>query len=322
MLINLCNYKKEESKISISQDFRPLQRLSTDMDIIIPLQSSMTVALPTSKNDMENHEPFSTDIPMISGFVDTVDVMNSLQRPKKLTMIGSDGKRYSFLCKPEDDLRKDSRLMELNSIINKLFRKDPETRKRGLRIKILITDIDTYAVIPLNEKCGLIEWVPNTVGFRTLLTRAYQTKGIYMHHADIKQMMSKSNVNLVEVFVKEILPKHPPLFHEWFLEQFPDPSQWLSSRQKYSTSVAAMSMVGYIVGLGDRHGENILFNEKTGACLHVDLNWYFINMQLTKNSLFEKGLEFEVPEKVPFRLTQNMVDALGITGVEGVEILI
>ena len=26
----------------------------------------------------------------------------------------------------------------------------------------------------------------------------------------------------------------------------------------------------------------------------------------------------EVPERVPFRLTQNMVDALGVTGVEGV----
>lgn len=37
-----------------------------------------------------------------------------------------------------------------------------------------------------------------------------------------------------------------------------------------------MSMVGYLVGLGDRHGENILFDQNTGACLHVDLNWYFV----------------------------------------------
>jgi serine/threonine-protein kinase ATR len=58
--------------------------------------------------------------------------------------------------------------------------------------------------------------------------------------------------------------------------------------------------------LGDRHGENILFDEITGECLHVDLN-----------CLFEKGLDFEIPEKVPFRLTHNMVDALGIYGTEG-----
>ena len=32
------------------------------------------------------------------------------------------------------------------------------------------------------------------------------------------------------------------------------------------------------------------------------------------NCLFWKGLLFKAPEMVPFRLTQNMVDALGLTG--------
>jgi len=36
------------------------------------------------------------------------------------------------------------------------------------------------------------------------------------------------------------------------------------------------------------------------------------------NCLFEKGKLLETPERVPFRLTQNIVDGLGITGVEGV----
>ena len=31
-----------------------------------------------------------------------------------------------------------------------------------------------------------------------------------------------------------------------------------------------------------------------------------------------KGKTLEVPERVPFRLTQNMIDGLGVTGVEGV----
>ena len=66
-------------------------------------------------------------------------------------------------------------------------------------------------------------------------------------------------------------------------------------------------MVGYIVGLGDRHGENILFLSTTGECMHVDFN-----------CLFNKGETFDVPERVPFRLTRNMVEALGASGVEGV----
>ncbi len=30
-----------------------------------------------------------------------------------------------------------------------------------------------------------------------------------------------------------------------------------------------------------------------------------------------QGKSLETPEKVPFRLTQNIVDGLGVTGVEG-----
>lgn len=58
--------------------------------------------------------------------------MSSLQKPRKITVFGSDGKSYAFLCKPKDDLRKDARLMEFNSMIIKLLKKDSESRKRGL----------------------------------------------------------------------------------------------------------------------------------------------------------------------------------------------
>jgi serine/threonine-protein kinase ATR len=39
-----------------------------------------------------------------------------------------------------------------------------------------------------------------------------------------------------------------PVFHEWFLETFPEPSAWLASRLVYSRSAAVMSMVGFILG--------------------------------------------------------------------------
>lgn len=48
-----------------------------------------------------------------------------------------------------------------------------------------------------------------------------------------------------------------------------------SSRSAYCRSTAVMSMVGYILGLGDRHGENILFDSLTGECVHVDFNCLF-----------------------------------------------
>lgn len=58
--------------------------------------------------------------------------------------------------------------------------------------------------------------------------------------------------------------------------------------------------------LGDRHGENILLDETNGDTAHVDFN-----------CLFDKGLTFDKPEMVPFRLTHNMIDGLGVSGYEG-----
>lgn len=55
--------------------------------------------------------------------------------------------------------------------------------------------------------------------------------------------------------------------------------------------VVVWSMVGYVVGLGDRYGENILFDCKTGDVVYVD----FV-------CLFDKGLELEMFECVFFRL--------------------
>jgi len=99
---------------------------------------------------------------------------------------------------------------------------------------------------------------------------------------------------------------YQPVFYKWFLQQFPEPTAWFRARLAYARTAAVMSIVGYIVGLGDRHGENILFDSSNGDAVHVDFN-----------CLFCKGMTFEKPEKVPFRLTQNMVDALGLTGPEG-----
>ena len=82
-------------------------------------------------------------------------------------------------------------------------------------------------------------------------------------------------------------------------------SEWWSVTQTYSRSTAVMCMIGYIIGLGDRHLDNLLVEFGTGQVVHVDYN-----------VCFEKGRSLRVPERVPFRLTQNIEHALGFTGVE------
>ena len=57
-----------------------------------------------------------------------------------------------------------------------------------------------------------------------------------------------------------------------------------SSRLAYAHTTAVMSMVGYILGLGDRHGENILFDSTNGDCVHVDFNCLFNRVWFANNA--------------------------------------
>lgn len=75
----------------------------------------------------------------IAGIEDNVVVMPSLQRPRRITLKGSDGKEYLFMCKPKDDLRRDFRLMEFNDIVNKYLQNDPESRQRRLYIRTYVS---------------------------------------------------------------------------------------------------------------------------------------------------------------------------------------
>ncbi|KAM8952244.1 serine/threonine-protein kinase ATR isoform 2-T2 [Pelodytes ibericus] len=308
-LLELCNKPVDGNTaiLNMSVHFKMLKKLveePTFSEILIPLQSLMIPTLPSTvgTRDHADHDTFPGHWAYIAGFDDVVEILPSLQKPKKISLKGSDGKSYIMMCKPKDDLRKDCRLMEFNSLINKCLRKDAESRRRELHIR-------TYAVIPLNDECGIIEWVNNTAGLRNILIKLYKERGIYMGGKELRHCMLPKGAPLQEklkIFKETLLPRHPPVFQEWFLRTFPDPTSWYNSRSAYCRSTAVMSMVGYILGLGDRHGENILFDSFTGECVHVDFN-----------CLFNKGETFEVPEIVPFRMTHNMVNGMGPMGTEG-----
>ena len=89
---------------------------------MVPLQSTLTVKLASAPDPKQQYNPFHENLPMITGIGDVIDVLSSLQKPKKIKVQASDGGTYILMCKPKDDLRKDSRLMEFNSLVNKVYR--------------------------------------------------------------------------------------------------------------------------------------------------------------------------------------------------------
>ncbi len=303
-LLGACNNGDFQSNrttmASITRDLG-FNHKCTPCPLVVPIETCLTATLPTLTDNVKKHKAFSRDVITIDCFLDEVMVLGSLAKPRKLTARGSNGVNYGLLIKPKDDLRTDQRLMEFNSMINRSLKRDAESSRRQLYIR-------TYAVTPLNEECGIIEWVSGLKTLRDILLSIYRSKGIVPNYGHLATMMkdAASADKNTKIFTEGVLGVFPPVLHQWFISQFPNPTAWFAARLRYTRSCAVMSMVGTILGLGDRHGENVLLEEGNGGIFHVDFN-----------CLFDKGLTFAQPERVPFRLTHNMVAAMGIHGYEG-----
>ena len=136
-LLEVSNHKVPNTPgivLSVSREFPKLHKfMKQQLELIVPTQQALTITLPADgKLPNALYDPFPGTRVLMAGIQDQVDVMNSLQKPRKIIVVGSDSDTYIYLCKPKDDLRKDSRLMEFNSMINRLLKKDPSCRKRNL----------------------------------------------------------------------------------------------------------------------------------------------------------------------------------------------
>ncbi|KNC99195.1 uncharacterized protein SPPG_05451 [Spizellomyces punctatus DAOM BR117] len=244
------------------------------------------------------------DLPRIQGFKGNFAVPGGINMPKRVDCVGTDGNIYTQLVKGNDDLRQDAVLSKIFTIMNVLLNKNLETRKRNLTIR-------TYKVVPLAPRAGLVEWVHNTLPIGEYLSKAhvsYNPKDWRPSEcrARMNEEHKKGNLQTKITLYRQIEGNFHPVFRHFFFETFPDPLDWFERRLTYTRSVAASSMAGYVVGLGDRHAQNILIDKGTAEVVHIDLG-----------IAFDQGRILAVPELVPFRLTRDIVDGMGITGVEG-----
>lgn len=241
----------------------------------------------------------------IVGFAPQLLVITSKQRPRKLTIHGSNGEDYAFLLKGHEDLRQDERVMQLFGLVNTLLANAPQTSEKDL-------SIERYSVIPLSPNSGLIGWVPNCDTLHQLIREYRDTRKMFVN-AEHRLMLAFAPdyehlplIAKVEVFQHALQNTEGNDLAKVLWLKSRTSEIWLDRRTNYTRSLAVMSMVGYLLGLGDRHPSNLMLNRHSGKILHIDFG-----------DCFEASMNREkFPEKVPFRLTRMLVKAMEVSGIE------
>uniref|UniRef100_A0A7S4P0U7 non-specific serine/threonine protein kinase n=1 Tax=Paramoeba aestuarina TaxID=180227 RepID=A0A7S4P0U7_9EUKA len=237
-----------------------------------------------------------------------LSVLTSKQRPRKMTVVGDNGRDYPFLLKGHEDLRQDERVMQLFGLVNTLLAEGEHTSKLHLQIT-------RYEAIPLSPNSGLIEWVPGCLTLLDVIKKQREESGIELKYEQSQEekFAPKMQYDLltamqkVEVYNFAIASTPGDEFAKELWLRSPNSETWLVRRTHFTRSLALMSMVGYILGLGDRHLSNIMFETSTGKVLHIDFGDCFEVLRHRD----------KYPEKIPFRLTRMLIHAMEVSGIEG-----
>jgi serine/threonine-protein kinase mTOR len=242
----------------------------------------------------------------IQRFDKILSVIASKQRPRKMSLQGSDGIPYTFLLKGHEDIRQDERVMQLFGLVNTLLSKDADSFKRHL-------SITRFPAIPLSQSSGLLGWAHDNDTLHGLIKEYREQRRILLNieHRIMLQMAPQyDNLTLmqkVEVFSYAMDNTTGKDLYRVLWLKSPNSEAWLERRTNYTRSLAVMSMVGYILGLGDRHPSNLMLHRKTGKIVHIDYG-----------DCFEVAMHREkYPERVPFRLTRMLTYAMEVSNIDG-----
>ncbi|KAH7327711.1 hypothetical protein B0J17DRAFT_620413 [Rhizoctonia solani] len=307
--LQLCGACLQWAKYSLKQD----KALKDSKNKVVPQHMELAklkdldVPVSTAFTPIDMTCRYEDNIVRLARYGSRFSTAGGINLPKINDCLGDDGERYKQLFKGEgeDDLRQDAVMEQVFELVNILLKRDRSSKRRNLRVR-------TYKVIPLASQAGLLEFVTNTMPIGSWLLNAHKKYNpkdwqppVCTDHLRKARATGKPQA-LVDIFM-EIRKHFRPVMRHFFTEAHKLPTAWFDMRLNYQRSVATTSIVGHVLGLGDRHLSNILIHNLTGEVVHIDLG-----------IAFDQGRLLPIPETVPFRLTADIVDGLGSTGTEGV----
>uniref|UniRef100_A0A8D0GIE8 DNA-dependent protein kinase catalytic subunit n=1 Tax=Sphenodon punctatus TaxID=8508 RepID=A0A8D0GIE8_SPHPU len=255
--------------------------------------------------------------PKICGFDERIKVMESIRKPKRIIIRGSDEREYPFLVKGGEDLRQDQRIEQLFDVMNTVLSYDAACSQRNMQLKM-------YQVIPMTTRLGLIEWLENTCTLKNFLLKSMSEEEKVDYHSqkgpcfDYNDWLSKmagkhegfaqyapmykraSRTETVTSFRKRENRVPEDLLRRAFVKMSTTPEALLSLRSHFASSHALMCISHWILGIGDRHLSNFLINMETGGMVGIDFG-----------HAFGSATQFlPVPELMPFRLTRQFTNLM------------
>lgn len=255
---------KETSKSMNIPTQTPIVRLPHDLQIPIP-----TVIPPVRPNsDYSN-------VPRLKRYSTAYSVLGGLHRPKKMKCYDTNGSQYYQLFKGDDEIRQDAIMEQVFGMTNTILQRDRQTKARKLKFR-------TYVVIPLAQKTGILEFVGEGTSIGDWLKPAHER---YRKQGDLSSSTIRDTIRALQdrewndpkivTRWQELIPRFPPVMRHLFREKQTEPMGWFAMRLNYVRSVAVTSIVGHILGIGDRHLSNIMIDTSNGEVIHIDFGIVF-----------------------------------------------
>ncbi|CAH2091791.1 unnamed protein product [Euphydryas editha] len=177
--------------------------------------------------------------------------------PLKINFIGVDNAVVPAMFKVGDDLRQDSLVLQVIKIMDSLW------LKAGLDLRMV-----TFQALPTSSKRGMIEIVSEAETLRAIQTEWGLTGSF----------------------------KDKPIA-EWLAKHNPSELEYQRARDNFTASCAGYSVATYLLGICDRHNDNIML-KTSGHLFHIDFGKFLGDAQMFGN--FKR-------DRAPFVLTHDMV---------------
>ncbi|KAF2888503.1 hypothetical protein ILUMI_17670, partial [Ignelater luminosus] len=165
---NRCKLVNEKKKIYTIPSSCLITKIKNLDNVLLP-----THTLPIKKNCDYSY------IVGIHSFDKNFANVGGLNAPKRITCLGTDGLNRIQLVKGKDDLRQDAVMQQVFNIMNELLHSNKQTSKLLIR---------TYKIVPLSQRSGILEWVPNSMSLSDYLIGEDDKPGAHQIHnrSDIK----------------------------------------------------------------------------------------------------------------------------------------